>query len=120
MKINLSVGIWHNTQSTFPRNFRHSLFSEFDHLTWFGIVKFPSHVLCPFKGLLADGTESGKTSVVRTYLAENVCSLKRQWFFYLLQGVTARSLEGQFIYLCLFAPCHSYTLSTTYVVGHSN
>ena len=62
MKINLSVRIWYNTQSTFPRNFRHSLFSGFDHLTWFGIVKSPSHVLCPFGDLPVDGAESWKTS----------------------------------------------------------
>ena len=56
--------------------------------------------------------------MVITYLAELSVD-KRLWFFNLLQGVTERSLEGQFIYLCHFAP-YSYTHSVTYVVGHSN
>ena len=47
--------------------FKCSLFSEFDHLTRFGRVKFSSHVLCPFGDLLADVGEYWKTSGTKNY-----------------------------------------------------
>ena len=62
IKIKLTgFGIIHN------QHFKCSLFSEFDHLTRFGVVKFLSHVLCPFGDLLADVGESWKTSETKNY-----------------------------------------------------